>query len=222
VGLISSGMHQIYVNGEYAGVTVDAGERKMVVHMPASEERAAKIEVFAVEPEQSSLDFSDELSAINGYSGRVKISWPRLGNLPVGASAEVYSDGGSGSIDYDVPITIRPERIWAAWQDKGGFGLSRFGRSDFGFDGSAAVGFGRGAYGIGEFGFDADVMCYSSCELASGRYRFAVRISDSFGNNDESYDEIGPITVIAGPKPVRETSVLSFVKQSNELVLGVS
>lgn len=215
-------LYQIYVDGEYAGVTADVEEREIIVHIRCSLQSAVQIEVFAIEPQQAASDLSGELVAVNGYSGRVKVSWPRLANLPAGSTAEIFSNKGSGSIDYDEAVTSRPERIWPAWQDKGGFGLSRFGRSDFGFDGSAAVGFGKGVYGIGEFGFGADVISWRSGELQAGAHKFAVKVTDGFGNEDEGQNETEPITVIAEPKPAEEVSVASFNKETNELMLRAS
>lgn len=218
----SNKLHQIYVGGEYAGTTADTEQREMVVHVRCLWQSAVRIEVFAVEPWQGSVDLSGELVTVCNGSGRVRISWPRLQNLPVGAVAQIFSNKGSGSIDYDEPVTSRPERLWPAWQDKGGFGLSRFGRSDFGFDGSAAVGFGRGAYGRGEFGFDADMVSWTSSELRSGIYKFAVRIVDGFGNEDEGLKETEPTTVIPGAKPPEEVTIASFDKGTNALILSVS
>jgi len=215
-------LYQIYVNGEYAGATVDAEQRKMIIHMRSSWQRAVRIEVFAIEPGQANLDFSEGLETAKRNSGRVKISWPRLHNLPMGAAAQIFSNNGSGNIDYGQPATSRPVRIWPAWQDKGGFGFGMFGESDFGFDGSAAVGFGRGAYGLGEFGFDADMMNWRSSELETGDYKFAVKISDMFGNENEGLNETETITVIPGPKPAEEVTITSFDKETNELVLSVS
>jgi len=218
----SDKLHQLYANGEYAGVTLDTEQRDMVVHFRSSWQSAVCIEVFAIEPGQGNLDFSSELETAERHSGRVEISWLRQQALPAGGTAEVFSNNGNGDIDYDKAVTSRALRIWPAWQDKGGFGFSRFGRSDFGFDGSAAVGFGKGAYGMGDFGFDADVISWRSSELEAGVYKFAVKVADELGNEDAGEDETEPITVIPRPRPAEELAVASFNKGANELVLSVA
>lgn len=215
-------LYQVYVAGVYAGTTVDTEQREMVVHVFSLWQSAVWIEVFAVEPAQGSLDVAGELEGIGKCSGRVRVSWPRLQTLPIGATVQIFSNKGGESIDYGEPIMPRSKRLWSAWQDKGGFGLSRFGRSDFGFDGSAAVGFSRGAFGMGEFGFDADMISWISSELQPGVYKFAVKVIDRFGNEGEEPNETEAITVIPGARPAEGLTVASFNKDTNELTLSVS
>jgi hypothetical protein len=215
-------LYQVYVNGKYAGSTFGSKQRELIVHIPSSTQSAAVIEVFAVEPELIDLDFSDELQNADGKTGRVRINWSRRQSLPLRATAQIYSNNGSGDIDYDAPVNETPKIIWPAWQDKGGFGLSKFGRSDFGFDASAAIGFGRGCFGAGEFGLDADVISWTSGQLQPGKYKFAVKVLDSRSNEDEGRNETELMTVIPGARPAEEVSPASFDKQTNELVFSVS
>ena len=114
-------------------------------------------------------------------SGRVTIMLLRSQNLPVGATAQIYFDNGTGQIDYNNPITDTPIRIWAAWQDKTGLGMSRFGLGDFGWDSAAAVGFGKGSFGHGQFGLDADTIEWTSPPLPNGTYTFGIKITDPSG-----------------------------------------
>ena len=130
-------------------------------------------------------------------------------------------DDGTGQIDYDAPLNNHPIRIWPGWQDKGGLGMSRFGFSDFGFEGDAAVGLGRGCFGNSYFGFDADKVDWTSRPLPTGAYKFAVKITDGRGNETYS-SEIGPITVIPAIKPAEQLCILSFDEQSNQIVFGIS
>ena len=213
-------LHQVYVNGEYAGYTFNTEQREMKVHLCLSS-RAARVEVFAIEPIDGVKDFSDELGAIE-QMGQVVLSWPRWQNLPIGGGVEVYSNNGSGEIDYDDSVTTQPNRIWLSWQDKAGFGMSQFGRSDWGYDGSAATGFGKGSFGKGEFGFCGDMICWNSESLQKGAYKFAAKIVDSFGNEDEGESETEFLTVIPAAVPCEEVNVVSFDKETNELVLNIS
>jgi len=216
----SDKLYQVYVNGQYAGATVDSQQRQMIVQIPTSLEVSVLVEVFAVEAEEVDTDFSSEIDSPIGHSGRVKISFLRSQNLPIGATAQIYFDNGTGEIDYDNPLNGSPIRIWPAWQDKAGFGMSRFGFSDFGYDSAAAVGFGKGSFGNGQFGLDADTFEWISPPMPAGVYKFAVKVTDEAG--DESSSETNAITVTPAARPAEGVSVSSFNKQTNQLVLSVS
>ena len=213
--------HQIYVNGQYGGSTVDSQQRQMIVQVPTCLETPVRIEVFAVEADQADTDFSKEIDLSPGQTGRVRISLLRRQNLPIGAIAQVYFDNGTGEINYDNPLNDSPIQIWPAWQDKAGFGMSRFGVSDFGYDSAAAVGFGKGSFGNGQFGLDADTFEWTSPPMNAGVYKFAVKITDRVGN-ESSCSETRQVTVTPAAKPAEQVSISSFDKQTNQLVLSVS
>ena len=213
--------YQVYVNGQYAGVTVDSQQRQMIVQMPTSLETPVRIEVFAVKPEEADTDFSSEIDSSIGQSGRVRISMLRGQNLPIGATAQIYFDNGAGEIDYDNPLNDSPIRVWPVWQDKAGFGMSKFGTSDFGYDSAAAVGLGKGSFGNGQFGLDADTFEWVSPPMQAGVYKFAVKITNEAGNESNG-SETGQVTVTPAAKPAEQVSISSFDKQTNQLVLSVS
>ena len=213
--------YQVYVNGQYAGSTIDSRQRQMIVPVPSSFESAVRIEFFAVEAEHTHTNLSKEFVSLPATSGRVRISLLRSQNLPSDATAEIYFDNGTGVIDYSQPLNNRPIRIWPAWQDKAGFGMSRFGAGDFGYDSAGAVGFGKGSFGQGQFGLDADTIEWTSPPLMAGVYKFGVKITDGAGNKS-SASETEPITVIPAARPAEKVTISSFDKQKNELVLSVS
>ncbi len=215
---LSDMFYQVYVNGQYAGVTVDSQQRQMVVPIPTSFESAVRIEVFAVEAEQAGTDFNNEIAPSPADSGRVRISLLRSQNLPSDAIAEIYFDNGTGEIDYNEPLTDSPIRIWPAWQDKAGFGMSKFGVGDFGYESAAAVGFGKGSFGHGLFGLDADTIEWISPPLQAGVYKFGVKVTDGAGNESNT-SETEPIAVIPAARPAERVSISSFNKQTNQLVL---
>ncbi|KKL50267.1 hypothetical protein LCGC14_2307220, partial [marine sediment metagenome] len=188
-------LYQVYVDGEFAGVTTDHMARSMVVSVKSMKSVSSRIEVFAAEPAESLVDFGDSLEK-SGVSSRVRVRFSRSISLPFYGRADVFSDNMTGQIDYQTAINSEPIFLWPTWQDKCGFGLSGFGRSDFGFDGSGAVGFGRGSLGYGEFGFDADEIVWESPELQSGVYKFAVKITDTFGNSDEGAVESETVVLV--------------------------
>lgn len=213
-------LYQVYVNGQFAGSTDHPEQKQMIVHVPSSFSSAVRIEVFAVQPEYADIDFSNELAnPIDG--GRVKIILSRSQNLPIAATALVYFDNGTGQIDYENPVSENPISIWPCWQDKSGFAMSKFGFSDFGYDSSAAVGFGKGCFGKDEFGIDADMIEWISPVLQAGVYKFAVVIFDSKGNKS-SATETESITVTPSAQPAQTLEILSYDKQSNELVLKIT
>jgi len=212
-------LHQVYVNGKFAGVTRNCLEHMMVVAIPSGDLAAARIEVYAVEPSQGGIDFSGDIDSFD-QAGRVRIEWPRYLSLPFAGGACVYSDGGEGEINYDTVVNTEPIQLWPAWQDKGGFGLSGFGRSDFGFDGSAAVGFGNGSFGYAEYGFDADLIVWDSFELETGLYQFGVKVMDRFGNYSDA-SETGEILVVRPAQSAEALEVDSYDQEQNELLLSV-
>ncbi|MBN1805315.1 MAG: hypothetical protein JW837_08700 [Sedimentisphaerales bacterium] len=213
--------YQVYVNNQYAGTTIDSLQRQMVVPIPSSFESAVRIEVFAVKAEHAHLDLSKELAGPPVTSGRVKISMLRSQNLPLDAGLEIYFDNGTGTIDYNQPLNNRPLRIWPARQDKAGFGMSRFGSGDFGYDSAGAVGFAKGSFGHGHFGLNADTIEWVSPPLKLGAYKFGIKIIDGAGNKSPA-GETEPVTVIPAARPAEQLSISSFDKQTNELVLNIS
>jgi hypothetical protein len=212
--------YQVYINGQYAGVTVDNLQRQMVVRVPASFETPVRIEVFGAEADEADTDFSDEMGLSPGVSGRVRITLVRGQGLPIDSAVNIYFDNGTGQIDYDNPITELPIRVWPNWQDKAGFAMSEFGVSDFGYDSAAAVGYGVGSFGWGQFGLDADTLEWISGPLRHGVYRFAVKVADEAGN--ESVSETRQVTVTPLARPAEKLGISSFDKQTNQLVLSIS
>ena len=213
-------LHHVYVNDRYAGTTLDSGQRQLIVQIPTSPECPVRIEVFAIEAEFADMDFSSELTRPPVDSGRVTITLLRSQNLPMGASADIYYDNGTGQIDYGKSLTVTPIRIWPAWQDKAGLGMSRFGLGDFGWDSAAAIGFGKGSFGYGQFGLDADTIVWTSPPLPSGTYKFGVKVRDPSGRQSAG-SETRPVTVTPAAKPAEGLSVSSFDKQTNQLVLNI-
>jgi hypothetical protein len=151
----------------------------------------------------------------------VKIVLLRKQNLSIGAKVQIYFDNGNGQIDYTKPLDKFPIKVWPQLSDKAGFGLSRFGSSDFGYDLSAAIGFARGIFGEGFFGADTDAIEWISEELSAGIYKFGVAVIDEKGNRGES-TETNQVIVIPSPKPGTYLGVRSFEKATNQLTLSIS
>lgn len=212
--------HQVYVNAQYAGTTLDTEQRQLIVPIPTSLECPVRIEVFAIDEEYADTDFSSELDHSPVDSGRVTITLLRSQNLPMDAVVDIYFDNGTGQINYENPITDKPIRIWPTRQDKAGLGMSRFGLSDFGWDSAATVGFGKGSFGHGQFGLDADTIEWTSLPQPGGTYNFSVKVKNAVGRQSTA-SETGPITVTPAARPAEGLSVSSFDKQTNQLLLNI-
>ena len=214
-------IHQVYMNGQFAGATVDPDQRQLVVHAPASLLSAVRVEVIAVEPEDAYADFSHELGQSPSDSGSVRLILLRNQDLPIGATANIYFDHGTGQIDYASALNGSPISMWPCLQDKAGFGTAQFGAGDFGYDSAAALGFGRGAFGRGQFGLDVDAIKWVSPPLPVGTYRFGVKITDSWGNESLA-SESEAIAVMPAARPAASLDIVTFDQQTNQLVLSVS
>lgn len=213
-------LHQAYVNGRFAGATIDADQRQLVVQPPGSFQSAVCVEVVAVEAKDAHTDFANELDP-PPTSGRVRLCILRSQTLPLGGAADVYFDKGTGQIDYSAPLNASPIAIWPCFQDKAGFGMAQFGRADFGYDSAACVGFGKGSFANGPFGMDADMVEWISPLLPLGRYRFAVKIRDAYGNESAASETV-PIAVVPPAQPAAALSIAAFDAQTNQLTLRVS
>jgi hypothetical protein len=214
-------LHQVYVNGSFAGETSDCEQRRMIVHLPDATGPAVRVEVFAIEQSDAGVDFSEQLNGFVADSGRVRLRILRSQHLPLGGTVEIYYDSGTGQIDYSERLNAEPILIWPSRADKAGFGMSRFGFSDFGRDWAAGACFGAGVFGQGQFGVDADVIEWVSGPLADGEYKFAVRVFDEKGNAGSGC-ETDSVLVIRPAMPTVGLDVASFDKETNQLVLSIS
>ena len=215
--------YQVYVNGCFSGATVDTEQRQMIVFLPSSFGSSVRIEVFAADACEADVDFGEELRDAKGQSGRVRLRILRSQDLPAEGYAEIFFDNGSGEIDYKRAVNDKPVPIWSACggvKDKCGFGWSGFGESDFGREWSAGAGFGVGLFGEGEFGVDADVIEWISDELAEGKYKFGIKITDGNGNISEA-SETGEIIVLPAAKGAECLRVVSYDRIENNLELRI-
>jgi hypothetical protein len=212
--------HQVYVNGRWAGTTLDAEQRHLVIHAPNSFQAAVHLEVVAVEPGEAHIDHTPELEPPETGSGRIRLAILRSQTLPIAATANVYLDSGTGQVDYTDPLNAAPIPIWPCRQDKAGFGMAQFGTGDFGYEAAASVGFGKGSFGQGQFGLDADTIEWTSPPLPLGRYRFGVRIADAQGNEGPAV-ETASVTVIPAAQPAAGLELATFNAQTNQLTLRI-
>ncbi|MBN1508732.1 MAG: hypothetical protein JW955_17925 [Sedimentisphaerales bacterium] len=214
-------LHQVYLNGRFAGVTCAAEQRRLVVQSPIVSPTAVRVTVIAVAPTDAHLDFSDALGQAAVSSGRVRLTLLRSQTLPLGTTADIYHDNGTGQIDYATPVNAAPIPLWPCLHEKAGLGTAQFGTGDFGYDSAASIGFGKGALGRGQFGLDADCLEWISPALPLGTYRLGVRIADADGNLSPAV-ETGPVPVVAAARPATGLDVASFDPHTHQLTLTVT
>ena len=214
-------LYQVYAGGRFAGATIDMEQRSLIIQAPSSFQSAVHVEVIAVEPEEAHVNFAAQLAGPAAGRGRVKLTLLRSQALPIDARINIYTDNGSGQIDYAEPVNALPLPIWPCIQDKAGFGMAQFGMGDFGYDSAAAVGFGKGSFGNGQFGLDADTLEWVSPALPLGRYRFGVKVIDAHGNESLA-SETDPMAVVPAATPAAGLDIATFDPASNQLTLRIS
>jgi hypothetical protein len=213
-------LHQVYVNRCLAGATVDPAQRRMVVSVPSSFESAVQIEVVAVEPSEGHIDFAHAIFSSSLCSSRAKLTLLRSQTLSTAATANIYCDNGTGTVDYGAPLTQLPIPLWPCRQDKAGFGMTGFGTGDFGYDAAAAIGFGKGTFGRGQFGLDADRIEWISPALPLGRYRLGVKVTDDRGSESLA-SETTAMTIVPAGRPAAGLDIVTYEKQTGELALRI-
>ena len=211
-------LFQVYVNGEWAGVTSHTEQRELSVQYDHT--HTAVIEVIWVTADDKFVDWGGRVTGWKKTDGsHAVLSFSRRGTIPLGSEARLYGDRGLGEINF--AEVLDRQAVWLEPTEKWGWGLDAFGRGDFGYSGTGATGWGKGSFGYGEFGFDADRLSFESEELAAGRYRFAVRLADAAGNLDEG--EILEAEVNIDPLPVGPgLSIESYDDQTETLALNIS
>ena len=65
-------------------------------------------------------------------------------------------------------------------------------------------------------------MSWVSNGLETGSYKFAVKITDEYGNSDEDEYESAEVAVIRAAQGAEELEVDSYDKGEGKLVLGVN
>jgi hypothetical protein len=208
-------LHQIYINGKFSQFTQCLDEREAIVPLCSSWDSVVCIEVFAVKPAEAMNDYSNELDYKGG--NRVRVSLVKKATLPLGSVVDIFSNDGSGEIDFQMPVK-EGLPCWEVWQDKWGFGFSCFGASEFGYDGAGAIGFARGSFGGGEFGYDAEAVEWVSGELKAGEYRFGIKVIDGQGNIINT-SETEPVIILPAAKGTVSLSIGSYDTSNNLLVL---
>ncbi|MDK1031347.1 MAG: hypothetical protein QGD94_05020 [Planctomycetia bacterium] len=192
--------HQVYVDGRLAVVTEAPGVASATV--PVAADGPSLIEVIAVDSEDRWTDFSGSLTGFTDeVAARVKIQWSGGTYLdPAIDHFDVFSNGGSGDVDFQVPLNPLPVSAYA-----GGRTLS---------------GFGRGGFGRGGFGRSAMRFAWTTDKLTPGTHKFAVLGVDAAGNRLANTLQEVELEVAPPPRPPTDFAVSSYDQTDKQATLS--
>lgn len=204
--------HQVYVNGQLAGVTAKPEDRRLAVSAPVRSQDPLRVgpnrpaqmllvEVVAVEAADRWTDFGSLLSGFGEDAGaQVRLTWQAGEYLdPNLESFDVFSDGRTGTVDYNTPLNESPIPA------KPG--------------GLAPWGYGCGGYGVGGYGQAAAMYEWTTELLEPGTWRLAVVAVDAARNRLASAAEV-QITVAPLPPPPDDFRVTAYDTQTQIATLG--
>jgi hypothetical protein len=179
--------HQVYVNGQLAGVTAAPQDRRLVVFGPEGREGGSSliyVEVVAVDAADRRNDLSAELTGFSPACGlKVLLTWQA--GLYLGEDLEsfdVFADGRTGVVDYSQPLNEAPIPAVVA--------------------GVPPWGFGCGGFGVGGYGQSAACYEWAVNDLDPGTWRLAVVARDAAGNRLATAAEVvADVAPVPRPPP---------------------
>jgi len=195
--------HQVYVNGHLAGATAHPADRRLVVLAPVGPNGPAEmllVEVVAVDSEDRWTDFGGSLGGFGEDAGaQVRLTWQAGQYLDPNLKAfDVFSDGRTGTVNYDVPLNELPIPA------KPG--------------GLAPWGYGTGGYGVGGYGQAAATYEWTTGLLEPGTWRFAVVAVDAASNRLASAADV-QVTAAPLPRPPGNYHLAAYDPQTRTAVL---
>jgi hypothetical protein len=196
--------HQVYVNGQPAGVTAGPEDRRLVVLGPVGRrgcEGLVYVEVVAVNAADRQSDFSAELSGFSPACGlKVRLTWEAGLYLDEDLeSFSLFADNRTGTVDYSTPLSEVPIPAVVA--------------------GALPWGFGCGGYGVGGYGLSAACYEWTIENLQPGTWRMAVLAADIAGNRLATAAEV-VVDVAPVPRPAGNFRVASYSAPSRTATLA--
>ena len=196
--------HQVYVNGQLAGVTAKPEDRRLAVSAPVGPNGPAQmllVEVVAVESADRWTDFGSLLSGFGEDAGaRVRLTWQAGEYLdPNLDSFDLFGDDRTGTVDYEAPLNESPVPA------KPG--------------GLVPWGYGCGGYGVGGYGQSAALYEWTTDLLEPGTWRLAVVAMDSASNRLATAAEV-EINVAPLPRPPDDFRVIAYDAQTRTATLA--
>ena len=196
--------HQVYVNGQLAGVTAKPEDRRLAVSAPVGPNGPTEmllVEVVAVESADRWTDFGSLLSGFGEDAGaRVRLTWQAGEYLdPNLDSFDLFGDDRTGTVDYEAPLNESPVPA------KPG--------------GLVPWGYGCGGYGVGGYGQSAALYEWTTDLLEPGTWRLAVVAMDSASNRLATAAEV-EINVAPLPRPPDDFRVIAYDAQTRTATLA--
>ena len=196
--------HQIYVNGQLAGVTAHPDDRRLAVSAPAGSDGLAGmllVEVVAVDSDDRWTDFSNLLSGFGEDAGaQVRLTWQAGLYLDSELeSFDILGDDRTGTVDYEAPLNELPIPARPGGLDPWGYG--------------------SGGYGVGGYGQAAATYEWTTDLLEPGPWRLAVVAVDAAHNRLASTAEI-QVTVAPLPRPPGNFRVTTYDAQTRTATLA--
>jgi hypothetical protein len=140
------------------------------------------VEVVAVDAADRGTDLGGELVGFSAEQGtRVRLTWQSGLYLDANLeSFDVFADGRTGAVDYEVPLNDAPIPARPG--------------------GETPWGYGCGGYGEGGYGESALPYEWVADDLEPGTWRFSVVAVDAAGNRAASAAEVA-VSVLPLPRP---------------------
>jgi len=196
--------HQVYVNGQLAGVTARPEDRRLVALGPVGRsggQGLVYVEVVAVDAADRWTDLSADLTGFSPACGpKVRLAWEA--GLYLGEDLEsfdIFADGRTGTVDYSQPLNETPIPATIA--------------------GAPPWGFGCGGYGVGGYGLSAAHYEWTADGLEPGTWRLAVAARDAAGNRLATAAEV-IVNVAPVPRPAGNFRVASYNVASRTATLA--
>ena len=145
-----------------------------------------------------------------------------LGYMP-GDYAMLHGNSGSGSIDWNTPVTPRRYELYPRGTGLYGFGRAPFGRHRFGRShASGTPGFGRLPFGRHPFGHGTTVIEASELLTECGTYNYGFACYDEIGNVHSGTPDEVTLEVHTEPEQPPGLVKNSYNKQTDVLILDVA
>ena len=153
---------------------------------------------------------------------KVTIKYPVDIGYCNGDCCYLYTNGGSGDIDYDNPVSGR----LPLFRNRGGifgFGHAPFGHGRFGKPfASRCGGFGHLPFGCGPFGLGTGIVEAVYYAAVCGDYKFAFKVFDAAGNaTDGSGQQELETEVHVRPARPDPLTAASYTPETNVLTLNL-
>jgi len=140
-----------------------------------------------------------------------------------GDYAQLHSNGGSGSIDWETPVSDQVYELFPDGAGIFGFGHAPFGHFRFGYGHSMRVpGFGHLPFGHFSFGHGSALIQATHEVDECGEYKFGLACYDALGNPHSGTPEEAELEVHIAPPAPTGLKKNSYNKDTDVLILDVA